>query len=79
MIDPDLVEDPLVKQALIMLADSGILRAQQVRLQERFKFGDADETDESLLKAIRQCRQESMLLESLHQYGEALKSKGEVI
>lgn len=77
MIDPDLIEsDPLAKQALTMLAQTGILRKQQERLLARIKMGDADASDEEILKEIRQCRRESTLLESLHLFGEALSEQG---
>ena len=78
MIDPEILEaNALAKRALIMLAESGVLRAQQQALASRVGFGDPDESDESILKNIKRLRRESALLESLQQFGEILKAEGD--
>ena len=77
MIDPELIEgNDLAKRALVMLAESGILREQQEALRARIGFGDAEESDEKILEAIKRLRRESALLESLQQFGEQIKAEG---
>lgn len=77
MIDPELIRNnDLAKRALVMLAESGVLREQQEALRARIGFGDADESDENILVAIKRLRRESALLESLQQFGEQIKAEG---
>lgn len=77
MIDPEIIEsNDLAKRALVMLAESGVLREQQEALRARIGFGNPDESDQDILEAIKRLRRESALLESLQQFGEQLKEKG---
>lgn len=71
MIDPDLLDsNPVAREAIKMLVSSGVLREQQVRLQERIALGDSEEADESLLAKIKEFRKCNGMLESLQQLGE---------
>jgi len=68
MIDPDLINE-LAREGLKLIARSGVLEAQQMRLHERLAFGNPDESADSLVEAIREFRRQNGMIESLRELG----------
>lgn len=78
MIDPDLLDsNPIAREGIKLLAASGVLNAQLDRLKVRMAFGDADEADDSLLKAIKEFRKQYGIIESLRSLGEGYSKETE--
>lgn len=74
MVDPDLIlENELARQGIKFLMESEVLQKQQERLLERLASGD--ESDDDLLKRIREYRIQSGFVASLLEIGEQIKSE----
>jgi hypothetical protein len=68
MFDPDLLEsNSLAREALAMLLESGILRAQQIALEGRLRMGDPSQPVSELIPQIKAFRMNYGILESLIQ------------
>lgn len=76
MIDPGLI-NPIAKEGLKLLAQSGLLRAQIAADKDSLLHGSPDEHDAGLIESIRQFRQKAVLLESLHELGENFVKENE--
>lgn len=71
MIDPDLInQNAMAREGFKLVAMSGILEAQELRLKERLAAGDADEADDSMLKSIREFRRQYGMIATLRSLGE---------
>jgi ribosomal protein L6P/L9E len=76
MIDPDLIESYAshtqqdIRNALAVLAQTGVLLAQRDRLAERLLNGSDSEEVGQLAGSIIQYRKTSQALLQLHQFGE---------
>lgn len=70
MFDPDLLErNPVAREGLKLLVQSGIILEQQDALKQRIAFGDPDEVNESVIANIKEFRRRYGMLESLQELG----------
>lgn len=76
MVDFDLLEThALARQAMTLLAESGVLDEMKKRLLERLAVGDPSEKDETMLISIREYRMDLAFVNSLIDVGERIKRK----
>lgn len=75
-MDEDLIlSNPLARQGIQFLMESGVLLEQRLRLIERLAAGDSREADEDLLKRIKEYRIQSGFVETLLGLGEQIKGE----
>ena len=71
MLDPDLIEsNPTAQLGLKMLAASGVLAEQMVRLQQRLLSGDPDEKTDDLIKKVLEFRNQNRNIAALIELAE---------
>lgn len=70
-----LVENPLARQAMSLLVESGVLVEMKKQLLDGLASGDSAESDEILNKSIREYRMDLTVVSSLIEVGERIKRK----
>lgn len=70
-----LAENPLSRQAMTLLMDSEVLPQMRAQLLEALASGDASESDEIMVKRLREYRTDLTVIDSLIDAGESIKRK----
>lgn len=70
-----LEENDLARQAMFLLVESGVLAQMKEQLLEALAAGDPLESDEIMVKRIREYRADVTVINSLIDVGESIKRK----